>query len=674
MSGRKRKRTRLSWFSLFQIAIWLLGMTICAINTIELVHMRTTVEELKDKVTFIQIEGENNISNEKIVFEYINEIDDKADAAIDKVVAIVSILFTVVTLFGGLVAFKAPKDIDNRLDKIDREIRRSKEATKKSRYLLEIQEIIHTGTTREKLVGLDRIISEYPSYYEAYWYKGSYYDDLRKYDEAIEAYEKAKENGWDLAAYFNCVGVAWDKKGEKERARHYYTLAIERIGDETKTDMLSALYSNRGSCYDESGQYDAALKDYEMSILKNPQNGDALQNRATTYQTLADNEADLKKQAHYLEKAKEDIIKAIDLDKEKQNRKRTYVRILIKLKETYEQLYKEEKNIELRNRYYAYAMVNAEQAQEWVRRLPLSRESMQLETQIVRDIIESKELYENSKIVVEADGQGEQKELDVLFTFENKGNNKNYIVYTDNDKDENGYTNVYAGLIYESAEDGESIIKSLETDEEWRLVSSLLDTIQSCIGKGMDAEETRMYIMDNQAEILREIEYSESNIANERMSMAIEAYCRGEKDVAEESFLTLYREDPNNLAVCNNLAYMKRRGETINTDMAINDLLQGRTDAFCIINSALCYLDGIECEKNWKRAVDLIINSDEDFEGVKEWWSDAELVGEKESNIVLLLLLLRDKRNGKIIDEKEYIMRSKQAHEDGYEIDYNGME
>ena len=41
------------------------------------------------------------------------------------------------------------------------------------------------------------------------------------------------------------------------------------------------------------------------------------------------------------------------------------------------------------------------------------------------------------------DESGQEREYDVLFTFESEETNKNYIVYTDNTKDETGNVEVY---------------------------------------------------------------------------------------------------------------------------------------------------------------------------------------------------------------------------------------
>ena len=44
------------------------------------------------------------------------------------------------------------------------------------------------------------------------------------------------------------------------------------------------------------------------------------------------------------------------------------------------------------------------------------------------------------------DESGQEREYDVLFTFESEETNKNYIVYTDNTKDETGNVEVYASI------------------------------------------------------------------------------------------------------------------------------------------------------------------------------------------------------------------------------------
>lgn len=69
---------------------------------------------------------------------------------------------------------------------------------------------------------------------------------------------------------------------------------------------------------------------------------------------------------------------------------------------------------------------------------------------------------------------GRKVEFDVILTFKNEYNGKNYIVYTDNSKDENNKLRIYSS-IYNS--DSLELLGVPETEEEWKTIYGLLDNI-----------------------------------------------------------------------------------------------------------------------------------------------------------------------------------------------------
>lgn len=79
------------------------------------------------------------------------------------------------------------------------------------------------------------------------------------------------------------------------------------------------------------------------------------------------------------------------------------------------------------------------------------------------------------------DENGNEVVYDVLFTFESDETHKNYIVYTDNTKDENGNIQVYAS-IYEP-ENPNSKLEAIETDKEWKVIETILNTLQEEVKK-----------------------------------------------------------------------------------------------------------------------------------------------------------------------------------------------
>ena len=79
------------------------------------------------------------------------------------------------------------------------------------------------------------------------------------------------------------------------------------------------------------------------------------------------------------------------------------------------------------------------------------------------------------------DENGKEIIYDVLFTFESDETNKNYIVYTDNSKDESGNIQVYASIY--DPENPNSKLEAITTDKEWKVIETILETLQEEIRK-----------------------------------------------------------------------------------------------------------------------------------------------------------------------------------------------
>lgn len=72
--------------------------------------------------------------------------------------------------------------------------------------------------------------------------------------------------------------------------------------------------------------------------------------------------------------------------------------------------------------------------------------------------------------------KGEEVTCEVLFTFESEETKKNYIVYTDNTTDKDGNVKVYASVFDPKNENTE--LMPIETDREWKIIETILDSIQ----------------------------------------------------------------------------------------------------------------------------------------------------------------------------------------------------
>lgn len=79
-----------------------------------------------------------------------------------------------------------------------------------------------------------------------------------------------------------------------------------------------------------------------------------------------------------------------------------------------------------------------------------------------------------SKMILK-DDKGIELEVEILFTFDNKKNNKTYVVYSDHSKDIDDKEKVYAG-IYDSEN---KILNPIEDKEDYALIENILSSIES---------------------------------------------------------------------------------------------------------------------------------------------------------------------------------------------------
>lgn len=85
------------------------------------------------------------------------------------------------------------------------------------------------------------------------------------------------------------------------------------------------------------------------------------------------------------------------------------------------------------------------------------------------------------------DEEGKEVKYDVLFTFQSEETNKDYIVYTDNTKDEEGNIQVYASIYHPEEEN--SKLEAIKTDAEWKVIDTILETIQEELKNNANNEQ-----------------------------------------------------------------------------------------------------------------------------------------------------------------------------------------
>ena len=74
------------------------------------------------------------------------------------------------------------------------------------------------------------------------------------------------------------------------------------------------------------------------------------------------------------------------------------------------------------------------------------------------------------------DKEGNETTFEILFTFESEETQKNYMVYTDNTKDSEGNTRVYASIFEPNKEPLE--LFPIQTEREWKIIETILLSIE----------------------------------------------------------------------------------------------------------------------------------------------------------------------------------------------------
>ena len=72
--------------------------------------------------------------------------------------------------------------------------------------------------------------------------------------------------------------------------------------------------------------------------------------------------------------------------------------------------------------------------------------------------------------------EGKEVICHILFTFDSEETKKSYIVYTDDSKDAEGNVQVYASIF--DPEDPNTKLEAIESEKEWKVIETILETLQ----------------------------------------------------------------------------------------------------------------------------------------------------------------------------------------------------
>ena len=108
---------------------------------------------------------------------------------------------------------------------------------------------------------------------QAYFGRGTAYDDLGQYERAIKDFDKAIQLNPNYDYAYNNRGGAYADLGQYERAIQDYDKAIQL------NPNLAEAYNNRGGAYYCMKKYQQALKDFDRALEINPNYARAKNNR-----------------------------------------------------------------------------------------------------------------------------------------------------------------------------------------------------------------------------------------------------------------------------------------------------------------------------------------------------------------------------------------------------------
>ena len=83
-----------------------------------------------------------------------------------------------------------------------------------------------------------------------------------------------------------------------------------------------------------------------------------------------------------------------------------------------------------------------------------------------------KSVDEQKKIMSIISEDGTKEDVEVIIAFEFKDTKKEYVVYTKNEKDENGNVTVYVSNVDRSS--GEAKLLGVESEKEWNRIKDVL--------------------------------------------------------------------------------------------------------------------------------------------------------------------------------------------------------
>lgn len=320
MSERNKVKTRSVVNSTLSTVLLVMMIVTVAISvTVILLIAKINLEISSLQAALAAVQPPDTLGENNAAFLQYQQISEHADTQMGTLVAIAGIFMTIYTLLGGVLMFKAPRDIDKNISEIEEIAKTAKDEAENVKYLQSIYEATsneYNGkqTGYQKVQSLSPIIRQNPDKPDAYYTRAIFKDAIKDYNGAIKDYFRAielmDESDTSRASCYSCLSVAYSKVGNNNEALKYINKAIELEPND------SVYYSNRAAYYSELNEHEHAFADYDRALILDDGNVVVLKNRFKDYWNLMRNENDIDKKMQYLKLSEADIDRAFALDKE----------------------------------------------------------------------------------------------------------------------------------------------------------------------------------------------------------------------------------------------------------------------------------------------------------------------------------------------------------------------
>ena len=162
-----------------------------------------------------------------------------------------------------------------------------RELNKRVKYLEKkvfIQDILNQcsmeDAINEKVFYINKIIERYKKDQIGYLYRASIYLEFKKYDEAIEDFDRTLQINSNNKEAYRGKGVCLARKGCYYEAIQNYKKAIEIDKD------YEVVYYNMGICYSRLKEYSKAIKSYTKALDLDQTDISAYYNRGRNYNRM----------------------------------------------------------------------------------------------------------------------------------------------------------------------------------------------------------------------------------------------------------------------------------------------------------------------------------------------------------------------------------------------------